>query len=74
MSALKPCPFCGEPPLSRWFGDEDGGYWSVECVNKSARWHFAGSHGDDQATTEADWNARAPSPAGELSGKGEDRG
>lgn len=64
MSALKPCPFCGGQPTSRFIGDDDGGYWSVECDHDhKSTWDsptvFIGVHGDDQASSEAAWNKRA---------------
>ncbi|RWN11777.1 hypothetical protein [Mesorhizobium sp.] len=59
MTILQACPFCGKLPKSKFFGDEDGGYWAVECYHQdSSHTTFCGVHGDDQATAEAAWNNR----------------
>ncbi|MEA3033523.1 MAG: Restriction alleviation protein Lar, partial [Sphingomonadales bacterium] len=57
--ALEPCPFCGKAPRGPDFqGDEDGGYWFVECPD-SGQLHFAGVHGDSEEETVREWNTRA---------------
>jgi hypothetical protein len=54
--ALKPCPFCGNQPRSRWFGatgeDDDSGYWGLECCQ-------AFSHEDTEEDSARVWNTRA---------------
>src|SRR5687768_4901639 len=54
--ALKPCPFCGNQPKSRWFGatgeDDDSGYWGIECCQ-------AFSHEDTEEDSARVWNTRA---------------
>jgi len=59
--AMVPCPFCGEQPTSRFVGDDDGGYWAVECHHKNNFADpsvFIGVHGDDQQPAEEAWNKR----------------
>jgi len=56
--ALKGCPICGSAPRGcDYVGDEDGGYWAIECVAPGVH-HFAGVHGDTKAGTIAEWNTR----------------
>ena len=58
---LKPCPFCGDAPDSLFVGNDDGGYWSIQCrtcngAGEAGR--FAGVHADSQQLAEAAWNHR----------------
>lgn len=59
---LKPCPFCGGQPTSKWYGasgeDDDSGYWGIECSGRDCRHAFA--HEDSEAEAVAAWNKRAP--------------
>lgn len=58
--AILPCPFCGEPPASAFVGDDDGGYWAIECAKcmKTGGGRFIGCHCDDETSAVAAWNTR----------------
>lgn len=52
MSTLLPCPFCGKVPVSRFVGDDDGGYHGIDCCR-------AFSHDATEEEAAAGWNRRA---------------
>lgn len=59
---LKECPFCGCWPHVGYVGDEDGGYWEVQCPtctgSTSIYGRFAGVHSDDKDQAIKAWNKR----------------
>lgn len=55
VQKLLPCPFCGEQPDSRFFGDDDGGYQVIACHACEC----AQVHRDDEETAIQSWNTRA---------------
>lgn len=64
---LKPCPFCGSTPKFGYHGDDDGGYYYVECRSCSRpadleAERFIGAHADNHAEAITAWNRR-PSTA-----------
>lgn len=57
--ALKPCPFCGRPPVAEsWYYSELGG-WQVACVNPSCAVKPRTAVRDVYRAAERDWNSRA---------------
>lgn len=67
--ALKPCPFCGGAPRSKWHGaageDDDSGYWGIDCCQAFA-------HADDEQSATRMWNTRA-TPASLSCGEARER-
>lgn len=59
--ALRACPFCGARPVSGHAGDDDGGYFHVDCPDCRGGdgQPFAGVHGDSIEACRAAWNRRA---------------
>lgn len=51
---LKPCPFCGGKPQSRWYEvpESSEGYWGIDCCH-------AFSHDADERCAAEAWNTRA---------------
>ncbi len=61
IQKLKPCPFCGSKPQSRWNGclipgAEDCGYWGIDCIDCCN----AQSHTDTEEQAADGWNRRVP--------------
>ena len=63
MGELLPCPLCADRPVGPTFvGDDDGGYFYVECPNNgTGDGHFCGVHGDSAEQAVSVWNTRARS-------------
>jgi phage/plasmid primase-like uncharacterized protein len=56
------CPFCGLEPRHGYKGDDDGGYWFIECPQCSGGdgHPFCGVHADSGEQARAIWNRRPP--------------
>lgn len=61
---LKPCPWCGRAPLSRWVGNgtpgmEDCGYWEIACWTRGECCMDAVMvHGESEEECIPRWNTR----------------
>jgi Lar family restriction alleviation protein len=59
--ALKPCPFCGSPPMPDYCSTTDGPAYSFHCHAKDCP-AWPNVQGETEAEAIAAWNTRAGEP------------